>query len=305
MTDLPNFPIPPFPEDATMFFCIGAQKAGTSWLHEYLSRSDEVHFSPNKELHYFDVRSGHGKLSLQIRIDVAKHAIDRLSAETGRLNPMQMKRLQEAVALLSIYSETGHGEGRHRHYLDYLLAGRQGQPVVGDITPAYAVLKRHHFADMATIGRAKFLFILRDPISRMWSQIRMAVLFGEGKGITDPDALLEACVKRAQNLIEIGRLPKVERANYMRTLTELEAAVPSERICYVFYEDLFSGKATQEICDFLGIRHLPPDTDTRVNEGMKVPLPDDLRQVFRDTFAPQYDGIRTRFGDRVPEKWAV
>ena len=41
-----------------MFFCIGAQKTGTSWLHDYLSRSDEVHFSRNKELHYFDVRAG-------------------------------------------------------------------------------------------------------------------------------------------------------------------------------------------------------------------------------------------------------
>ncbi|NIJ43343.1 hypothetical protein FHS78_003657 [Parvibaculum indicum] len=36
---------------------VGAQKAGTSWLHDYLERRPEVFMpSPWKELHYFDAR---------------------------------------------------------------------------------------------------------------------------------------------------------------------------------------------------------------------------------------------------------
>jgi hypothetical protein len=35
---------------------IGAQKAGTTWLAEYLYGHDEVFMSPYKEMRYFDSR---------------------------------------------------------------------------------------------------------------------------------------------------------------------------------------------------------------------------------------------------------
>ncbi len=38
------------------FLGIGAQKAGTTWLHECLRRHPEVYLPPEKELHYFDER---------------------------------------------------------------------------------------------------------------------------------------------------------------------------------------------------------------------------------------------------------
>jgi hypothetical protein len=33
---------------------VGAQKAGTTWLFDYLGRHPDVAMSPIKELHYFD-----------------------------------------------------------------------------------------------------------------------------------------------------------------------------------------------------------------------------------------------------------
>ena len=36
-----------------MLFCIGAQKAGTSWLYTLLATHPECHL-PVKEVHYFD-----------------------------------------------------------------------------------------------------------------------------------------------------------------------------------------------------------------------------------------------------------
>ena len=40
----------PFPD----FLGIGAQKAGTTWLHENLRRHPELFLPEEKELHYFD-----------------------------------------------------------------------------------------------------------------------------------------------------------------------------------------------------------------------------------------------------------
>lgn len=286
-----------FPEKATMFYCIGAQKAGTTWLYDALRQSSNVHFCRNKELHYFDVIAGRGKLSLQNRIDITKILAGKLVAKTGPGNTHALKQLRELAHLLTIYT----GEpGDHTPYLDYLLRGYRDQPVVCDITPAYAILDREHFADMASIGQAKFLFIMRDPIERMWSQIRMAVSVQfKGQDI-DFDA---ACAERAKTLIETQRLPRVERANYLATITELEAAVSAQHIKYVFYEDLFLPKAMIDICSFLGIPPIPSDEKSHSNLGRKANIPRHLHREFRKTFAPQYTFVHERFGSAVPDSW--
>ena len=41
-------------DEPTLMFCIGATKAGTSWLHRYISNHPESHMRGIKELHYFD-----------------------------------------------------------------------------------------------------------------------------------------------------------------------------------------------------------------------------------------------------------
>lgn len=298
----PQGRVSPFPREATMFFCIGAQKAGTTWLHDYLSRSDEVHFSRNKELHYFDVRAGRGGMALRVRVNAMHVLTDKLDTDNIRLNKMVVDQIRDAADLLSIYTGQYQGEDRHDPYLAYLARDWAGQPVIGDITPSYCTLARENFADMATIGQAKFIFILRDPVSRMWSHIRMNASHQVGSG-ADDDTLAQACRDWVQKLVDMDKLDQIERADYVRTMTELEAALPAERILYVFYEDLFEGEATRQICDFLGIAHRPPAAGRRVNEGVAVPLPDDIRALFREAFAPQYEAMRARFGDRIPESW--
>jgi hypothetical protein len=285
-----------------MFFCIGAQKAGTTWLHDYLSRSPEVHFSRVKELHYFDVRARRHLQALPERIKAIHRLADRLDPHKPRLNKALVDQLRDAAELLSIHTGPDQGEHRHDPYLDYLLKGRTTQPVVGDITPSYAMLSREHFAEMAEIGQARFLFILRDPVSRMWSQVRMRVS-ANAKEDLDPEEMLRRCSDRVRGLenIEVG--PLTGRAGYLRTITELEAAVPAERILHVFYEELFTGPATARICDFLGIPHIPPETSNRVNEGTPIALPDDIRAILRRALDAEYEGIRARFGARVPASW--
>ena len=43
-------------ENKTVFICIGAQKAGTTWLHAALSNYKDIGLPHIKELHYFDVK---------------------------------------------------------------------------------------------------------------------------------------------------------------------------------------------------------------------------------------------------------
>jgi hypothetical protein len=280
-----------------MFFCIGAQKAGTTWLYNALSANPQVHFSKNKELHYFDVIMGRAKLALVNRVRMAQALAAKLEDRTGRRNSHTVKQLRDVTDLLDIY--TGSKEN-HAPYLTYLLRNYRAQPIVCDITPSYAILSRDDFANMAAIGNTRFGFIMRDPVDRMWSQIRMAVSY---MGVDDGD-FDAACIAHAQSLIDTQHLARIVRANYRQTITELEAAVPQEHIKYMFFEDLFAPETMQDLCAFLHIDPVFADAQTFSNQGRSAPMPDSIRSAIEDAFEPQYRFIRDRFGDAVPASWA-
>jgi hypothetical protein len=286
----------PFPSNATMVFCIGAQKAGTTWLYDALRLSHQVHFSRNKELHYFDVIAGKAKQVFDMRVRAAEILAKRLIPQIGIRNRPNLKQLRDLTELLEIYA---YSHGDHSGYLNYLLRDYEDQAVICDITPAYAILDRDGFAQMAQIGSAKFIFILRDPIDRMWSQIRMAIKTTS----PPPISFQDACVARAGHLIKSGRLPNIERADYRRTITELEAAVPQSRIKYLFYEDMFRPATMNALCDFLGIQPIAVDPDNHSNLGAMATMPAGIHAGFSEAFKAQYTFVHKRFGGLVPAQW--
>lgn len=288
-----------FPDAATMVFCIGAQKAGTTWLYEALRTSTQVHFCRNKELHYFDVIAGRADMAIANRVKMVSHLAAKLTPAPGPGNAKTLDQLREVTDLLTIY--TG-APGDHGPYLRYLLRGYQDQPVVCDITPAYAILDSADFKEMATIGQAKFLFLMRDPVDRMWSQIRMSVAV-EHPDLPKGEAFDAACVERAWVLMRANRLSRIERANYRHTIEMLEAAVPGERIKYVFYDTLFAPETLDDICAFLGIAPIVADGSARRNAGRHAEIPNDIRHGFERAFARQYAFVHARFGDSVPAPW--
>lgn len=287
-----------FPDTATMVFCIGAQKAGTTWLYDTLRASPDVHFSPNKELHYFDVVAGKAQQVLDLRVRAAQTLAQRLRPAVGPQNAVALAQLGELASLLGIYAG---GSGDHHPYLDYVSRGYKGQKTICDITPAYATLDRATFAEMGQIGGAKFIFILRDPVDRMWSQIRMAVSMSQDK---DGDFQTQ-CTARAHHLVATNRLPKIERGDYQRTITELEAVIPAHRIMYLFYENLFSEQSLDAISHFLQISGLTGDLSHYANRGTTAVLPEDVAEALRSAFAPQYRFVRDRFGADVPKQWRL
>jgi hypothetical protein len=300
-TPLPDFAPPPFPRAGRMLFCVGAQKAGTTWLYDFLCGHPDCHFAPNKELHYFDVMAGRGKMILEMRVRLARDMAARLEPRAGPHNSFALRHLESLSRLLGIYTGGGPPEATNRHapYLTYLLQDYRDQPAVCDITPGYAILDRVHFADMASIGDARFLFILRDPVDRMWSQLRMAI---DTMNLSEDD-YAPACLDRARQLIETGQLAQVARARYDRTMQELDAAVAPDRVRYVFYEDLFRQSTVDSICAFAGIAPREAAAAARVNPGRELPIPPEIEARFAAILAPQYQAVRARFGAAVPASW--
>lgn len=289
-----------------MFFCIGAQKAGTAWVDALLRQSPDCHFSKTKELHYFDVLGGVADQVHQHRVNQAALYAGRLGPGPGPANRPVLLAMQHVAAQLGIHSGPVQGPQRHAAYLDYLLAGRRTEPVVCDITPTYALLDSPMFREMASIGQARFLFILRDPVDRIWAQIRMTV---QAQNLPAA-AYQDACILHGWDLISSGRLAALAptdhamgRADYARTIIALEAAVPADRIKYLYYDQLFTQDTADAVCAFLDIAPglvLPARPDVvRPEATLSAPL----AQALHAALYPQYEFAKGWFGDSLPVQW--
>lgn len=138
-------------------------KAGTSWLYRNIKCHPDVQMPPYKEIFYFRRRSA---LPVITWLCSSERAIRR---KTWR-----------------VVSQRLLANAKHtRWFLRYLLlpatdewyaslfAREQGK-IAGDVTPAYARLKREQVARVHTLlPDARVIYLVRNPIERTWSHAAM------------------------------------------------------------------------------------------------------------------------------------
>jgi hypothetical protein len=151
------------------FICIGAQKAGTRWLFDQLAFHPQFWMPPIKELHYLN----QGKRFLRFARPLHEQALKSLrSANRKRARGHERPLLHEDIAWL---------EARmwlHGRPLDLDLYARlfnlRGDRLSGDICPPYAIIAEDEArAVRARFPEARIVYLVRDPIDRLWSQYCM------------------------------------------------------------------------------------------------------------------------------------
>lgn len=186
-------------------------------------------------------------------------------------------------------------------YLDFVERGRSHQRIVGDFTPAYSLLPVVELAELARLRPdVRFIYLMRDPVRRLWSHVRMMAARRTGNGTASQRRCL-----RILRRTRLGREPSIAaRSDYRRAIEALSDATQDGQVLLAFYEDLFTETAPKQICEFLGIRPLASDRKTLVHEGQAIDLPEEHRAQARLWLAPQYDYVAKVKG-RVPETWQM
>lgn len=284
-----------WPQDATLLFGVGAMKAGTSWLHDYLASHPDVHFSPVKEVHYFDV--------LESRLD-RHHLNSKIDSIVARLENIKKCPIEEisnkvgaadnALDSIRIYENSS---GAHEIYRYFLLKKYKNQKIVGDITPSYCALPEARLEEMYNLAPSvKFLFVMREPIDRLWSAIRM-----RAKQI---DGNFEAlCLDLAKEVIATNNHPMLSRSDYRGTVENLDSVAERDDVLFLFYENMFHSDSIDNLCDFLGIERKAGSDSKKVNSGVPSSIPTDIAEKLFDILKPQYDFVMSRFGELVPDEW--
>jgi hypothetical protein len=220
------------------FTIIGAQKAGTTSLDEYLKRHPEVYLPPGLEVAYFSDEATR-----------ERGWDDYLSKHFGSADPA----LKWGTATTQYMFGAAYDKGN-------------GIPVeVGEHIVPLRI--RQHTPDMRLIA------ILRDPVGRARSHHLMTVMNRREHRSFDEaiDELL-----RPESLALSRRCPEettgyVVWGEYGRLLTGYFNIFPPEQILVVFTDELTSDpeKLLRRVYEFLGITRdfIPDNIGTRYREG--------------------------------------
>lgn len=289
-------PVPQL-EPPLFLFCIGAAKCGTTWLYDYLRGHPECLLRGHKELHYFDTIED---MRLGKAIERLTKLIDRNEARLSTLKPAE--RAKAAADLLDVRDfqrvlQTCHLD--KNAYFRYMMTGLRGHRLVADITPDYANVSKDMLRKMVGVAdKTRFVYLMRDPVARVWSHVRMDAKTALPKG-ADYEARAHEVLARA-----IAGEEKVitSHSNYARVLEKMEASIPAERRLAMFYEDLMTPAGLRTLCGFLGIRPVKADFERQVHVGRSATMTDDERAALRRMLQPQYEAVASRF-PVLPKAW--
>ena len=169
-----------------------------------------------------------------------------------------------------------------------------GQRYFCEITPSYMTLPR---ADLAQIKTAfddvKVLFLMRDPIARLWSMVRFNY---RNKPKQEMNNFAQSC-------LSISNYKK--RCDYKSALENIDAVFDKGQVFIGFYEDLFHSDLLSRLYAFLDIPPIKADFNLIKNQSGSAAMPNDVAEYFATELAQQYDFLRARFGDKIPDDWLL
>lgn len=181
-----------------------------------------------------------------------------------------------------------------RSYASHFAAAGPGQR--GDVTPGYAYLspKRIEFVK-ALMPDAKVILLLREPLSRAWSE---AMLHSVGKRDQPPTDF--DWDEFSRSLIGLA-----QRADYVEILRRWEAVYSPDRIFVGFLDDI-ENEPLSVLRDLMEFLSLSTDVDwdsfpaaVKHNASIHTAVPQEYRELLAQIYLPRMEGMRVRFGKHV------
>ncbi|MBO6602911.1 MAG: sulfotransferase [Roseicyclus sp.] len=278
--------------ETAIMFGLGAAKAGTTWLYRYLAQHPDVAMPAVKELHWFDTCET-GKWTRQVTRMERERArrTDRLP--TGDAG--QDRRLKREICGYDAWIDVLKTRGRDTAYVDF-LRGTGAAKLTGDITPAYGTLGEDSLRRMERLGPvARFVFLMRDPLDRLWSNVRMVAARDAGDFAANAGERLDQVLDGRDEAAAL-------RSDYATTLQRTARALNPANLFLGFYETLFDRETIAALCGFLGIAPRPAQTGVRVLPGTDLKMTEGQRRRALAWLAPQYAAVAARCGP-LPRRW--
>ena len=190
------------------FICLGAQKAGTGWLSQCLQRHPGLWNPGHKEFHFFDRAEMSSELN-QLTATPRKVVLTKLKKGSLDINPS----LQESILKSKIIT--------FEQYIDF-YGNAPSSKKTWEITPRYGAMKAEMIAQMnQLLPNTKYLYIVREPVSRALSSLRMWLERGL-KSNEPQEAIIARWMKN-----------QLDRGRYSKNITNInQHLIKDEKIKY-------------------------------------------------------------------------
>ncbi|MFG0313005.1 MAG: sulfotransferase [Phycisphaerales bacterium] len=269
------------------FRCVGAQKAGTTWLHVVMRESSGVFVPPIKEGNYLlEARERDRAWARRYRlqqIEPMRHYYlrDRLVA----------RDTASSFELLDHYEQERVDDDWYRRVFGYALAGQ----VAGEVCPSYMCMPMENIEHALRLNpELRVILFVRDPVDRLWSQIRMNTRYGL------IDRPVEALIRD-----ERGMHTFLEYSDYARSIERWTSALKPGHLGLFLYDRISQGPRAlaSEIFGFIGAPAAGMHGwATRTNIGQEMTLEPEHRAVLLEWMRPQYAYLRRHFPEAV-DSW--
>ncbi|MDT1060264.1 sulfotransferase [Paracoccus sp. CPCC 101403] len=264
------------------FLGIGAQKAGTTWLSQMLGQRPDVWTPPFKEVQFFNHRyvEEHRKW-LPWHYKRAKMSIQKRWTAKGEDVPPEVQRYLNRVTREPMFTN---------HWYKTVFSPAPDDARIMDVTPEYSTLPAEGVEFVAKfLPEAKFIYIIRHPVDRAISQLKMNLT----RGKRTPASVEEW-------LAEVENPVLMDRGDYLNYVPRWNAHFGPDRLLYMPFGLIARDPLTflRRVESFLG---LPPhdynDMGRKVfasAQGLSVP--DQARARLREKLEPQFTFLDEAFG---------
>ena len=300
-----------------LFLSAGAMKAGTTWLYAVLNRHPALHFTLEKEIHYFyhiyvkgnmlddasrlqRAKKYHGKLLGPQNVDADQLSLKFLWVSNflkGEVDDSWYQKLFAAAWPGKVCSQNPIDNSWYQK-----LFARQSSDLYGcDFSNLYALLPAHAWQKIETKSdKLRVLYTLRNPIQRLWSHVKFYMQINRML-----DNLKDWGPEEYRALV---RKPYIwENAEYGVAIRNMKAGLTNSALKVIFFENLHNDKlgTLAEIEDFLGIKrqnHPKSVLDRKVNETVSIPMPKFFPRLFTQEIQRICDEVEAE-GLVLPKSW--
>jgi hypothetical protein len=260
----------------TLILGIGAQRAGSTWLFDYLARHPAVFGGPIKEFHFWDEYFRDGGATWRVRLE----------SNLERRGKSRAAAIRERLAIAT-----------PEDYFAYFDRHAGTKSFVLDITPSYALMSQDNFRTIAghaaKAGYAiKVVFVMRDPIDRHKSSGQYRARKTGNVNVT--------FVRRLKRPVFLGR------SRYDVTLEAVRSVFGKDDITVGFFEHITRTPDVhlRALIESLGLSYIAPVSEQRQNASPAgAPLTDEELRLGMAAFAPVYEYINREFPNDKPASW--
>ncbi len=261
---------------------IGAQKAGTTWLSQMLGQHPQVWAPPFKEVQFFNHRFvPEHRQWLPWHFRRGKLNIAKRYEKRGEPVPPELTAYLDRIT---------HGEMFTNHWYKQVFAPAPAGTQPLDVTPEYSTLPPEGLDFIARfLPDARFVYLIRHPVDRAISQLKMNLTRKGRRPQTVDDWLAEV-----QDPVLL------DRGDYATYVPRWDARFGADRLLYLPFGRIATDPAgvMRQIEEFFG---LPPHAYRGL--GAKVfastsglSVPDAARAALRAKMEGQFAFLDRQFG---------